>query len=277
MPLRAGSLQNLADDVSRPCTFDDLCTQVLQQMLGALDYLDCNGMCHRDVKPDNILYWDNTGHGVYTFQLADFGLAKHHLQATTLCGTPLYEVPELYPDLYGDYPQSPKMDIWSLFATIIHVHPEFAFPPRSHITSAIISAVEAAADIAKRLSPMARRNRHHRASAAQMLMLLFDGQGLTTAKHLVPAITNQPAPARPHPLLPAQHRVPSVAVPPLVQYPRNKQPRLAKGLGLQLRQQRLPRRKIGVPAPRGVVPDGRIVKPASAGVGAAAARPRPPC
>lgn len=63
--------------------------QHCEQMLSALDYLTCNDLCHRDVKPENILYWTNPG-GDYTFQLADFGLANYRPQALTMCGISYY-------------------------------------------------------------------------------------------------------------------------------------------------------------------------------------------
>jgi serine/threonine protein kinase len=36
---------------------------VLQQILGAIDYLACYGILHRDIKPANILYTSRPGGG----------------------------------------------------------------------------------------------------------------------------------------------------------------------------------------------------------------------
>jgi serine/threonine protein kinase len=100
---------------------------VLEQMLSVLDCLSCNDMCHRDVKPENIL-WYSTESGDYTFQLADFGLANYGRFAMIKCGTGYYETIELHPE-YGRFAQSPKMDVRPLSATVIDTHPSFSFPP----------------------------------------------------------------------------------------------------------------------------------------------------
>ena len=57
MPLRLGSLRSIAkpEDRDVELTDDKLSLLVLAQMLSALDYLACMKMCHRDVKPDNII------------------------------------------------------------------------------------------------------------------------------------------------------------------------------------------------------------------------------
>lgn len=102
MPLRPGNLSSLAKARDTLCDDDSLCMQVLEQMLCALDYLAHQRLCHRDVKPENILYW-HVAQGVYGFQLADFGLVNHQRFATTFCGTGYYQAPELYSE-YGRFP-----------------------------------------------------------------------------------------------------------------------------------------------------------------------------
>ena len=92
MPLRAGSLRNIAQ--SKKWTADigtqnEFCPIILEQMLSALDYLDYHGYVHRDVKPENILYYEKTG-GAFHFQLADFGLANFTSAAQSRVGTWYY-------------------------------------------------------------------------------------------------------------------------------------------------------------------------------------------
>lgn len=220
MPLRSGTLRSLARDNGRPCTDDALCFQVLEQILSALDYLAHHGMCHRDVKPENILYWNSKNQGQYNFQLADFGLVNHQRLANTFCGTNLYQAPELHPQ-YGNFPQSPKMDVWSLFVTIMDVHKGAAFPP-SDVTSydPILRAVRAAVVLVPRLGHMARENPTYRASAAQMLVHLFGGRGLTTPRTEVPPIDPRPEDQGPNVRMPLRTAQTPAAVPqPSVEAP----------------------------------------------------------
>lgn len=162
--MRTGNLRSLARATARRWTDDQLTVAVLEQMLSALDYLACSDMCHRDVKPENILYWEDT-HG-YIFQLGDFGLSNHRLLAVTKCGTEYYAAPELYPE-YGRFAQSPKMDVWSLFATVADINPRFTFPPAQARTyHDVLLAIRAAAPQEPQLASMVRENPNHRASAA---------------------------------------------------------------------------------------------------------------
>jgi len=73
MPLYNGSLNSLAR--ADGADHDGICDQVAEQMLQAFDYLDSSHLCHRDVKPDNILYMA-VGPGTYHFYLTDFGFVK---------------------------------------------------------------------------------------------------------------------------------------------------------------------------------------------------------
>ncbi|KAK7398462.1 hypothetical protein QQX98_012149 [Neonectria punicea] len=180
MPLREGNLTSLANTVERS-SHDELCFQVLEQMLKALDYLAFTNFCHRDLKPDNILY-KRLGGDRFHFQLTDFGLANWCRLATTDCGTGISKAPELYPE-YGRFPQTPKLDIWSLFATILATHSRFVFPPlRATRYSEVLQAVRGNVTRLPDLRHMAVENPERRASAAQMLIALFEGSGLTTPR-----------------------------------------------------------------------------------------------
>lgn len=191
MPLREGTLRSLISTV-RPENEQTILEAVFAQMLKALDYLANNSMCHRDVKPDNILYYMEDGN--FIFQLADFGFAKHQDLAVSVCGTGAYEAIELHPD-YGRYAQSPKMDVWSLFATMADVYSHSKFRPANFRTYAdVLNAVRAAArDDLPDLAAMVRENPEYRASAAQLLVMHFDGKGLTTRIQDVPPLRPLPA------------------------------------------------------------------------------------
>lgn len=191
MPLREESLTKLVK--ARPIAdYRQLCLNVLEQMLSALDYLANNNLVHRDLKPDNILYYTLPDDGSLHFQLADFGLAHYSSLATTICGTGYYQAPELYPEKSKVYaPQSPKMDVWSLFATIVAVDSQFKqFPPMTSDYGIVLSALEARAPQSF-LEPMARLHPDRRASAAQMLAGWFHGKGLTTPRWKIPSIEPQ--------------------------------------------------------------------------------------
>jgi serine/threonine protein kinase len=44
-------------------------------LIRLLDYLQSEGIAHRDIKPGNILIFPNKTHDQYFWKLADFGLA----------------------------------------------------------------------------------------------------------------------------------------------------------------------------------------------------------
>lgn len=185
MPMRPGNIKGLKETMSTP-QIDQLCDQVLKQMLSALDYMASQGMCHRDIKPENILYYDKYGDQRYTFQLADFGLARNVQSALDFSGTWLYMAPET---VYFLAPQTPKLDIWSLFATIIDLLPRCNFPPPTRLAYMDIqNLVQGAVSKVPSLASMAEVNPDKRASAAQMLVALYDGQGLTTPLKDVPPL-----------------------------------------------------------------------------------------
>ncbi|KAI1123477.1 kinase-like protein [Nemania abortiva] len=214
MPLRQGSLHSL---IQGRKASNMLCKQVLDQMLRALDYLAFRSYCHRDVKPLNILY-QILGQDEYLFQLADFGLANHFRNAKTFCGTELY----LAPELYNEQPQTPKMDIWSLFVTMAEIVPDYDFPPKTVASpSHIIQAVQKAAAAGyPQLQPMARTNPMLRASAAQMLATFFDGKGLTTPRRQIPPI--EPDVPQPAAIPLNAQAAPPPAPPPVIEYPRRR-------------------------------------------------------
>lgn len=169
MPLREGNVASLMAEQSSRFNNGTLCRQLLEQMLDAFEYLDSMGVCHRDVKPQNILY-SSKGQGKYHFQLADFGLANVTTAAEDSCGTSIFMAPELVlgSGQYGS-PRTPKIDVWSLFVTIIHVYPGIKFPPsRLDSYHDLLKAVREAAVVAPLLSDMAQENPKDRCSAKQM-------------------------------------------------------------------------------------------------------------
>ena len=110
----------------RCCTLEDMlrkeqkdhskvADEVFRQMLLALDYLTSMRIIHRDVKPANILSngFDLPVH----LELADFGLSDIPRDSITKrIGTMSYMAPEM---LACKGRQTDKMDIWSLFVTVL--------------------------------------------------------------------------------------------------------------------------------------------------------------
>jgi hypothetical protein len=126
------------------------------------------------------------------------------------------------------------MDIWSLFVTIIAMYPMFAFLPKDRSTYRdILSTIRAAVVKIPKLSAIARENPTYRASAAQLLVAHFHGQGLTTSRAVVPLITPQREEAEPDGIQ-AAASVPVLQAPvqaPLVVYPLNRRHRRIQDAG----------------------------------------------
>ena len=197
MPLRDGSLARLAGAKTPPAIHKRLCFDVLEQMLGALDYLSTKGLIHRDVKPENILY-THRGQHHYRFQLADFGLARSQSVANSLAGTLQYLAPEFQPRLSNIYAdQSHKSDIWSLFGTIVAFESRFErYPPRTQDYVVLWNALRAQRKAFPNFESMANLHPDHRPSAAQLLVLAFEGRGLTTPRSVIPPLASLPEPPR---------------------------------------------------------------------------------
>lgn len=71
---------------------------IMRQLLEALRYLHSHKICHRDVKPDNVMY-DRKSARIW---LIDFGVSKLWMEKNvrkemlTNTGTPDYKAPELH-------------------------------------------------------------------------------------------------------------------------------------------------------------------------------------
>jgi hypothetical protein len=85
--------------------------------------------------------------------------------------------------VYRTHAQSPKMDVWSLFVVIgIVTQVGGLYDLKLTSYEEVLPRVRAAAAQYILLSPMAQENPELRASAAQMLVKCFDGQGLSTPR-----------------------------------------------------------------------------------------------
>jgi len=104
------------------CFSDDDASTVLRQVLSALDFLHSRDICHRDVKPENILFVQPEGAkgpdgediGLVV-RLIDLGLARYHHASSfeprmsTVVGTCTFIAPEVLRRRYDR-----RCDYWSL-------------------------------------------------------------------------------------------------------------------------------------------------------------------
>ena len=175
MGLNQGTLKSLMEgDISIP--INELAEAVLHQMLQAIDYLATEGIIHRDLKPENILYVSQENH--YHFKLGDFGLCNCANIAETFAGSLLYMAPEMFQMRQ----QTHKVDVWSLFVTVLWTLDVGEFRRLSDSVRSIKGcqrAILSAASTGKvsSIQEMARINPEERASAAQMLLKCFAGGG----------------------------------------------------------------------------------------------------
>lgn len=122
-----GTLREAFNDLvsQGECFSEYQCSIILKQVLLALNYAHKNGIVHRDVKMENIMFLQKNDENL-NLKLIDFGLAisleKDRRRIYDRVGTMQYVSPEI---LEGNYNE--KCDIWArgvmLFALILGFFP----------------------------------------------------------------------------------------------------------------------------------------------------------
>jgi calcium-dependent protein kinase len=83
---------------------------IIYQLLDTIAYIHSCNICHRDIKPDNILY-DRANKNI---KVVDFGISKNfssrgNKEMLTITGTLYYQAPEIF--IGGGYDE--KVDVWA--------------------------------------------------------------------------------------------------------------------------------------------------------------------
>ena len=89
--LRGGTLESR---LKKRLFSDEESSQIMKEIISAVDYLHMNDIIHRDIKPENIMFENNSIIGV---KLTDFGLSSQctlDIGRDDNCGTVLYMAPE---------------------------------------------------------------------------------------------------------------------------------------------------------------------------------------
>ena len=102
--------KKMSKNISKQKIYSEkMAAEIMEKLVRAIAHCHENGVCHRDLKPDNILIDKNN-----EVKVIDFGLSKHldsNIRSLkSRVGTPAYMAPEVI--LGNTYDL--KCDIWSL-------------------------------------------------------------------------------------------------------------------------------------------------------------------
>ncbi|KAK6078851.1 hypothetical protein SCUP515_04290 [Seiridium cupressi] len=159
-------------------------------MLKALRHLAVNGIVHRDVRPENILYEEDRN-GDVILKLADFGL---RIEINT-AGPQLDIDPYRAPEARGRETQTHASDVWSLFATLSELANQFE-PASYHTYQEVWSKLHTIATEEPARGKLDLRDLReaiiwdadHRATAAQLIAKSFHNPEANKQIDIVPEL-----------------------------------------------------------------------------------------
>ena len=104
---------NILEIIEKEGAFDEeKACRIFQQIISGLEYLHKNFICHRDMKPENIIIQNKDSKNIKA-KIVDFGFSKSFAGDKLLLsprGSPFYAAPEI---LLGKGYKGNKIDIWS--------------------------------------------------------------------------------------------------------------------------------------------------------------------
>lgn len=106
-----GHLGDLVKRTPQKYLSEDYCKILIRQLVSAVTHMHSKGICHRDIKLQNILL-ENMDDAHAQLKLIDFGFAARFVGMTPLktrCGTPYATAPEVYRECYDE-----RCDVWSI-------------------------------------------------------------------------------------------------------------------------------------------------------------------
>ncbi|MFC7619156.1 serine/threonine-protein kinase [Microlunatus sp. GCM10028923] len=195
--VRGGTLEDKL--ASGPMAPDEV-AELGRGLLGALRAAHAAGICHRDVKPANVLLRPDGSPVLTDFGIADLADTSRLTMTGGLTGSPAYIAPER---LYGSE-GNPASDLWSL-GMLLYVAVEGTHPVRRSTAAATLAAVMSgvvpAATRAGALDPALRAvlvaDPARRANAEQLDALLVRALEPPPAGLAVPGLAAAPPSAYP--------------------------------------------------------------------------------
>ena len=102
---------------------DELKMGGIRQASNAMKFLHERKICHRDMKPENLLVKHRSNPGRSMVKLADFGLAKDLEDKSRMfsnCGTDKWKAPELYVEMARQIQYTIAVDVFSFGLVILY-------------------------------------------------------------------------------------------------------------------------------------------------------------